>query len=229
MNPRRRFDGPAFDELLASVREKGVIQPIVVRPLGNGNQNPLFEIVAGERRWRASMKAAKEKQDRRYIPAIIRDLDDNTAFEIMTIENLQREDLTELEEATSFKTYLDRKGVDSIEDLALKVGTTAAYIRRRVSVLGLPEQALALSEEGKLKFGHLALLVRLGDRDKGLSLFVNSRTSSGCFSPPARSPRSGRSISVDWCQSRKKPMISREGGPKVVYERAETVQKWTGL
>ena len=166
LNPRRRFDGPAFDELLASIREKGVIQPIVVRPIGNGNSYPMYEIVAGERRWRASKEALKDNGDRRYIPAIVRELDDDAAFEIMTIENLQREDLTELEEARSFQTYLDRKGMDALEDLALKVGTTPAYIRRRTSVLGLPEAALNLWEEGKLKFGHLALLARLGDPDR---------------------------------------------------------------
>ena len=166
LNPRRRFEGPAFDELLASIREKGVIQPIVVRPVGSGNSHPMYEIVAGERRWRASKEAAKENGDRRYIPAIVRDLDDDAAFEIMTIENLQREDLTELEEARSFQTYLDRKGMDALEDLALKVGTTPAYVRRRTFVLGLPELALNLWEEGKLKFGHLALLARIGDRER---------------------------------------------------------------
>ena len=166
LNPRRRFAGQAFDELLASIREKGVIQPIVVRPIGNGNSSPMYEIVAGERRWRASKEAMKENGDCRYIPAIVRELDDDAAFEIMTIENLQREDLTELEEARSFQTYLDRNGLDALEDLALKVGTTAAYIRRRTSVLGLPELALNRWEEGKLKFGHLALLARLGDPDR---------------------------------------------------------------
>lgn len=161
-NPRRSFEGPSFDELTESIREKGIIQPILVRPIEGG-----YEIVAGERRYRAA-KAVNGGGD---VPAIIRELSDDDAFDMMTTENLQREDLTELEEAQSFAAYIKKRGDGAIEDLAKRTGIHPGYIRRRVGVLGLPKKVLKAWETGKLSYGHLEQLMRIGDK-KALKEFI---------------------------------------------------------
>ena len=174
-NPRRRFSGEKFDQLVESIREKDVLEPILVRPFPDGeklvsektwpNEGRLvaFEIVAGERRFRAKYQVASENggPESGTIPCIVKDLTDDEAFDIMTIENIQREDLTELEEARNFQMYLDRKGPDAVEELASRTGIHPAYIRRRVRVLALPKTVLSKWDAGKLKYGHLEQLCRL--------------------------------------------------------------------
>lgn len=162
-NPRKTFSGAKFDELVASVREKGVIEPILVRPLGRKQ----FEIVAGERRFRALGRVASENGgiEKHAIPAMVRDLDDEAAFDLMTIENLIRENLNELEEARGFAAYLDRHGKKAIETLADRTGINLRYIRRRVAVLKLPARILKDWERGRLAYGHLEQLMRVVDKD----------------------------------------------------------------
>src|SRR4030042_6681013 len=135
-NPRKGFAGPKFDELVASVKEKGVIEPIIVRPVSLAGMK--YQIVAGERRFRAAEKASHET-----IPAIIRQLDDGQAFDFMLIENLQREDLTAFEEAEGFRLYVGRHGEKGVAELAEKTGISARYVRRRLAVLGRPATILA--------------------------------------------------------------------------------------
>ncbi|RJX19010.1 MAG: ParB/RepB/Spo0J family partition protein [Desulforudis sp.] len=167
-NPRKSFSGPKFDELVASIKEKGVIEPIVVR-----SKNGAFEIVAGERRFRALSQISRENGNGdSLIPAVIRELDDDQAFEVQTIENLVREDLTELEEARCFQAYLERrKGVVALEGLAERTGVNPRYIRRRVAVLALPESVLEAWETGAVVYGHLEQLLRLNDDKEKTSLF----------------------------------------------------------
>ena len=155
LNPRKHFDGPKFDELVASVREKGVIEPVIIRP--SGKKIP-YELVAGERRFRAAGDCKLPT-----IPAIIRELTDDEAYDFMLIENLHREDLTELEEAESFKAYVDRHGEDEIQTFAGKTGISPRYIRTRIHVLNLPKDVLAMWRDGKLKYGHLEQLLRVAD------------------------------------------------------------------
>lgn len=114
-NPRRHYDARKLEELTASVKSKGVIEPIIVRPLKKGKAQ--YEIVAGERRFRAAAAAGLAT-----IPAIVRELTDDDAYDFMLIENLQRDDLTEREEAESFKGYIGRHGEDAIAALAGKTG-----------------------------------------------------------------------------------------------------------
>ena len=104
-NPRKSFKN--MEQMIESVRALGVIQPILIRPLSNSS----YEIVAGERRYRAALAVAEENggPDHYQIPAIVKEMTDDEAFEFMTVENLQREDLTELEEARNFQIYLDRR------------------------------------------------------------------------------------------------------------------------
>ncbi len=147
-NPRKRgVDGPAFDELVASIRQVGVLEPVLVRAKGKG-----FELIAGERRYRACCAIAETNGGLKAnsIPAIVRDLDDDQAFDAMMIENLQREDLSELEEAESFKAWIDKRGPESVDDLAQRTGIGSGYIRRRIAVLGLPEKALKAWDKGKI-------------------------------------------------------------------------------
>lgn len=173
-NPRQRFCGPKFDELIASIDAKGVLEPILVRPLAdpvlvdrkdwpNHGRVVEFEIVAGERRFRASHQVASRNggPEAAAIPAIVRPLSDDEAFDIMTVENIQREDLTELEEARNFQMYLDRKGPDAIDELSARTGIHPTYIRRRVRVLALPKKVLEAWDKGKLRYGHLEQLCRI--------------------------------------------------------------------
>ena len=168
-NPRTIFEGQKFDDLIKSIKEKGVLEPILVRPV-----NGKFEIVAGERRYRAMLQISGEKQPESggifeqsgMIPAIIRKINDDEAFEIMIIENLQREDLTPLEEIQSFEKYVKKHGKDGIILLGEKTGIQPAYIRRRIAVLKLPEKALKAWNKEKLTFGHLEELIRLKDTKK---------------------------------------------------------------
>lgn len=164
-NPRKKFEGKKFDELVASVREKGVLEPILVRSL---NGNGTFEIVAGERRFRALSLIAEANGglDAHQIPAIVKDLSDDEAFEVMTIENLVRADLSEREEAESFKAYIDHKGEDCLPELAQRTGIDARYIRRRVAVLSLPDAVLKAWEAGKITYGHCEQLLRVTDKDQ---------------------------------------------------------------
>ncbi len=176
-NPRRRFEGQKFEDLVASIRSKGVLEPILVRPFADGpvlvekpgrcpNHGKMvdFEVIAGERRFRACCRIARDNGTKMHkIPAIIKDLDDDEAFDVMTIENIQREDLTELEEARNFQLYLERKGPEAAVDLSARTGIHPAYIRRRVRVLALPAEVLELWEQGRLKYGHLEQLCRLKD------------------------------------------------------------------
>jgi len=123
--------------------------------------------VAGERRFRASCTIDLKGS----IPSIVKELSEDEAFEFMIIENLQREDLTEMEEAQSFKEFVDRKGAESIPELSDRTGIRAGYIRRRIAVIGLPGYILKAWEKGKLKYGHLEQFLRVKSKDKLKALY----------------------------------------------------------
>jgi ParB family transcriptional regulator, chromosome partitioning protein len=163
MNPRKDFAGEKFAELVESIKQKGVIEPIIIRPV-NGKKP--FEIVAGERRFKASIEAGLQE-----IPAIIRELSDDEAYDFMLIENLQRQDLTEREEAESFKAYVGRHGKDAVKDLAEKTGIRPAYIRGRLAVLALPKDVLEAWANGTIRFGHCQQLLRISDKAEQLRFF----------------------------------------------------------
>ena len=170
-NPRRHYDQKKLDELTASVKQKGVIEPIIVRPAplrkeAKGKVKDAlveFEIVAGERRYRAAVAAGLAT-----IPAIVRELSDDEAYDFMLIENLQRDDLTDREEAESFKAYIGRHDEGGIVTLAEKTGISPAYIRARVKVLELPVRILKAWDQGKFVFGHLQQLLRVADDEANL-------------------------------------------------------------
>jgi ParB/RepB/Spo0J family partition protein len=182
MNPRTNFEGKKFDELVASIRKVGVIEPILVRPISLKKKPSIhYEIVAGERRYRAINLVASENggAEKQTIPAIVQKMSDDDAFDLMTIENLQREDLTELEEANSFKIYLDKKGMEALPELCERTGINPQYIRRRLAVLTLPSKIVHAWEKGVIKYGHCEQLLRLKDKKVMLEYFQDLLPSDG--------------------------------------------------
>jgi len=165
-NPRSSgFDGQAFDELVASIRDKGVLQPILVRSIQEEAHD--FEILAGERRHRAMCLIASQDSARSTIPAIIRECGDDEAFEICLIENLQRQDLSEAEEARAFVEYVDQKGADGVVTLAERLGVSPRYVRRRVEIMRLPQPLIWAWQKEILQYGHLEQFLRIeGKKDR---------------------------------------------------------------
>lgn len=160
-NKRKKgFEGEGFESLKRSIDEKGVLQPIIVKKL-----NGKYRIVAGERRYRAVKELAGKNNDVR-IPALEWTMSEEDAFDVMMIENLMRENLTELEEAEAFKQYLDEKGADHLGILADRIGIGPRHIRKKLAVLKLPKSVLKAWENGNLSFRHLEEFLRLGDNQK---------------------------------------------------------------
>ena len=151
--PRRRFDAAAMDELIASVRERGVLQPILVRPVGTDDGRRKYEIVAGERRWRAA--ATAQLHD---MPVVIRDLDDAAAFEIALVENIQRADLNPIEEAEGFRRLMDDHG-HTQEGLAAIVGKSRSHVANLLRLLDLSPEVRDLVANGDLSLGHAKALM----------------------------------------------------------------------
>ena len=154
--PRMVFEQEALDELAASIREHGVLQPILVRPLGPNT----YQIVAGERRWRASRQAGLAT-----IPALIEDIDDDTALEIAIIENLQREDLTPLDEAAMFDRMIHQHGY-SIRKLADKLGKDKGYLENRLRLADAPPEIRELVSLRKDSLSHAYELMKVDDPKK---------------------------------------------------------------
>ena len=147
--PRRHFDEQALDELAASIAQRGVIQPIVVRSLPNGR----YQLVAGERRWRAAQRAQLHE-----IPALIRTLTDRDVKVLALIENLQREDLNPIEEARAFQRLADEEGLTQ-SDIAKMVDKSRSHVANLQRLLGLPEPVIRLVEAGSLSMGHARALI----------------------------------------------------------------------
>jgi ParB family chromosome partitioning protein len=154
--PRLSMDQESLDELTASIREHGVLQPILVRPLG-GNR---FQLVAGERRWRASQAAGLGT-----IPALVEELDDDTALEISIIENLQREDLSPLDEASMYDRMIKEHGY-SVRRLAQKLGKDKGYLENRLRLADAPEEVRALVSVRKDTLSHAYELLKVDDPRK---------------------------------------------------------------
>jgi ParB/RepB/Spo0J family partition protein len=154
--PRLAFNQDTLDELAASIREHGVLQPILVRPTGP-NQ---YQLIAGERRWRASKLAGLET-----IPALIEDIDDDTALEISIIENLQREDISPLDEAAMYDRMVTEHGY-SIRKLADKLGKDKGYVENRLRLADAPDEVRALVSVRKDTLSHAYELMKVDDPKK---------------------------------------------------------------
>ncbi len=151
--PRRRFDQADLDDLTASIKEKGVLQPLIVRPRDGG----LYEIVAGERRWRAAQAAQLHE-----VPVLVRDYDDTEVLEVAIIENIQRADLNAVEEAAGYKQLMDRFG-HTQEKMAEALGKSRSHIANLVRLLHLPEDVQELVQKGELTAGHARALITSDD------------------------------------------------------------------
>jgi ParB family chromosome partitioning protein len=154
-NPRKTFADTELDELAASVKEHGIIQPIVVRPLRGATDQ--FEIIAGERRWRAAQRAGLHE-----VPIVPLEVSDTDALEIMIIENVQREDLNAIEEARGYHA-LAIEFKRSAEDIAKVVGKSRSHIANTMRLTKLPDDVQDLIDKGKLSAGHARALISAGD------------------------------------------------------------------
>ena len=153
--PRKNFDEDALQELANSIKEHGVFQPIIAKKSIKG-----YEIIAGERRVKASILAGKET-----IPAIIRDFSDQAMMEIALLENLQRENLNALEEAIAYKKLLDELSLTQ-EELANRLGKSRSHITNMLGLLTLPEEVKDKISSGKLTMGHARVLSKIEDSNK---------------------------------------------------------------
>ena len=147
--PRRRFTQDALDDLTNSIKEKGIIQPLIVRK----RENNTYEIVAGERRWRAAQQAQLHE-----VPVIIRDFTDTEVLEVAIIENIQRADLNAIEEAAGYRQLMDRFG-HTQEKLSEALGKSRSHIANLLRLLSLPDDVQDMLRDGKLSAGHARALI----------------------------------------------------------------------
>lgn len=158
--PRRDFDEVKLAELAGSIKEHGVITPIIVKKLDTG----FYQIVAGERRWRAS-KIAEAKT----IPAIVRDMTKEEFYQISMIENLQRQDLNPVEEAKGYKRLMDEFNFTQ-EAISKKLGKSRSSVANSLRILNLPKEIISLLENGRLSLGHAKVLLSCDDEKQQLAL-----------------------------------------------------------
>ncbi len=189
--PRRHFDQDALNDLVASIKERGVIQPLLVRKVDSG-----YQLIAGERRFRAAQEAELDE-----VPALVMDVSDQDAVEITLIENLQREDLNPIEEAEGYQSLVDRFGMTQ-EHIAERVGKGRATITNVLRLLTLPDSVQRMLAENRLSSGHAKVLLGLeipreqellAERalKEGLSVRALERAVEKLRKPP-RKPRSER-------------------------------------
>lgn len=197
--PRQNFDEAEIESLAASIREKGVVQPLVVRPANGGSAGAgaLYEIVAGERRWRAAQRAGIHE-----LPAVVRHLSDAESIEIALVENLQRRDLNALEEAAAYRRLIQEFDHRQ-EDVAQALGKSRSHVANTVRLLDLPERVKTLIADGTLSAGHGRALLpaadaaalaaevmrrRLSVRETEALVARNTRARSGRARPRAVDP-----------------------------------------
>ncbi len=166
-NPRKNFIDVELDELAASIRERGVIQPILVRPLAR--LSDVYEIVAGERRWRAAQRANLHE-----VPIIVLDVNDREALEIAIIENVQRSDLNALEEAQGYTQLISSHGY-SHNEIAQVVGKSRSHIANTLRLLALPDHAKSLLSKGSISAGHARALLSISDPNAVANQIVSKR------------------------------------------------------
>jgi ParB family chromosome partitioning protein len=164
-NPRRNFAEAQLEELAASIRERGLVQPLVVRP--SASDIEAYEIVAGERRWRAAQLASLHE-----VPVIVRALSDQEAVELAIIENVQREDLNAVEEAEGYKLLMDGHGYTQ-EELAKVIGKSRSHLANTLRLLKLPDDVQELVRTGVLSAGHARALIGRPDASALAARIVN--------------------------------------------------------
>ena len=190
--PRRRFDAEGISELGDSIRTQGLVQPVVVRPLAGGN----WELIAGERRWRAARAAGIAT-----IPALVRETDDRDSLLLALVENVAREDLSPIEEARAYSVLMDEFTL-SLGDVAERVGRSKPTVSNRMRLLELPEDVIGLLERGLISEGHARAILAVPGHDerralarqvvrKGLTVRATERAArwAGARTKPRRARR----------------------------------------
>lgn len=195
--PRTRFTEEMLQELSDSIAKNGIVQPILVRMVTSANKET-YEIIAGERRWRAAVMAGLS-----HIPAVVRELSDQQALELALIENVQRADLTPIEEATGYQRLLEEFGYTQ-DELSQVLGKSRSHIANLLRLLALPEDIRKLMDEGKLTMGHARALLNAKDAssiaqaivDRGLSVRQTEAMARASYgmprATPGRSARTGK-------------------------------------
>jgi len=162
--PRKTFDVEALRSLSESIKQNGVLQPLLVRPMPSG----IYQIVAGERRWRACKMAGVEE-----VPVLVRELSDSQTMQIGLIENLQRENLNPIEEALGYKTLIDNFNMTQ-EQVAKSVGKARSSISNALRLLSLPQMVKELLENGDISAGHGKALMQIDDKQKQIELALKA-------------------------------------------------------
>lgn len=201
--PRKTFNQKALQELADSISQNGVLQPLLVRPMTDGS----YQLVAGERRWRASRMAGLTE-----VPVIIKEMSDEQAMEIALIENLQREDLNPIEEAEGLQLLINRYSLTQ-EDAALKVGRSRPAIANSLRLLNLPDDVRELTKDGKISAGHARALLTLEDRTEMVALAKE-------FAEQGYSVREAEKI-VKLKQQSKPPRAKTSKPRDIFYDEAE--------
>ena len=219
-NPRRDFAADQLDELTNSIREKGVMQPLLVRPSEDPN---IFEIIAGERRWRAAQRAGLHD-----VPVIVREVDDKEALELAIIENVQRVDLNPLEEAQGYEQLIDQFSYTQ-QDLAQVIGKSRSHVANTLRLLKLPKDVREMVSSGDLTAGHARTLITAEDPaalarqiiDQGLSVREAERLSqSGGGTAPKKAPAEADAKDTDTIALEKR--LSDALGLKVLIDHKPT-------
>lgn len=213
--PRQHFDKEALQELAQSIRENGILQPIVARRTKSGK----LEIIAGERRWRASQLAGLHE-----VPVLLRDYDDKQALELAIVENIQREDLNPIEEAEGYSRLISEFKL-SQQQVAEKVGRDRATVANAVRLLSLPEQVKEMISANDLSVGHAKVLLSLQDMRKQIELakkVVNEKIAVRKLEKLVQSANKGEELEV--------PSVASANAVKdrLVASMAEELQKLLG-
>jgi len=167
--PRKNFDEANLEDLTNSIKERGMIQPIIVRK--SNNENSKFEIIAGERRWLAAQRAGIHN-----VPVVITEADDLKSLEFAIVENVQRHDLNPLEEAKGYKRLIDEFSYDQ-EKVSKFIGKSRSYITNSLRILTLPDEVIKLIESNKLSTGHAKILVGLENASFVANKIVDNKLS----------------------------------------------------
>ena len=207
--PRREIEGPEFDELVSSIRRHGILQPIVARPFGGG-----YQIVAGERRWRAARAAGLVS-----IPVLVREITDRQALEIALVENLRREDLNPIDRARAYRRLSDEFGMTQ-EQVAEAVGGSRSSVANTLRLLDLPQEVQHAIDQGRLTEGHGRALLTVPETGRLLEIWqqVEKRNLS-VRETEALAKTSGRIVSRETTQR------PRSGGDPILLDLALRLQE----
>jgi ParB family transcriptional regulator, chromosome partitioning protein len=210
--PRKRFDGEAGSGLAESIKREGVIQPLLVRPRAAGG----YEIVAGERRWRAAREAGHAT-----VPAVVRETDDRDTLLLGLIENVAREQLTPVEEARAYAVLLDEFGL-ALGDVADRVGRSKPSVSNRIRLLDLPDDVLGMLERGQLTEGHARAVLAVPDHD-GRRRLAREIVQKG-LSVRAAEQR------AKWAGAKRKPRVNATPvDPALAARVREALERLTGF